>query len=231
VAHARLGVMLDNFNRYVLANAPLLGEALGVTLRVCVLAFLLAIVLAVVATALRLYVPVLRVLAIGYTEFFRATPIVVQLLWVNYVWPDLFGFPRTAEQAAIIALAVQSSAYLAETIRAGIEGLPRGQVEAGSSVGMGRLQIARRIVAPQVLLVMAPSLVSQMAVIIKSSTLVSIIAIPDLMYAALRIVNQWFEPIEVLTSVAFLYFVVIAGISLAANRLSDRFRTKFGLTV
>lgn len=223
--------MLDNFNRYVLANAPLLGEALGVTLRVCVLAFLLAIVLAVVATALRLYVPVLRVLAIGYTEFFRATPIVVQLLWVNYVWPDLFGFPRTAEQAAIIALAVQSSAYLAETIRAGIEGLPRGQVEAGSSVGMGRLQIARRIVAPQVLLVMAPSLVSQMAVIIKSSTLVSIIAIPDLMYAALRIVNQWFEPIEVLTSVAFLYFVVIAGISLAANRLSDRFRTKFGLTV
>ncbi len=223
--------MLDNFNRYVLANAPLLGEGLGVTLRVCVLAFLLAIVLAVVATSTRLYVPVLRVVAIGYIEFFRATPIVVQLLWVNYVWPDLFGFPRTAEQAGIIALAVQSSAYLAETIRAGIEGLPRGQVEAGCSVGMGRLQIARRILAPQVLLVMAPSLVSQMAVIIKSSTLVSIIAIPDLMYAALRIVNQWFEPIEVLTSVAFLYFVVIAGLSLAANRLSDRFRTRFGLTV
>jgi polar amino acid transport system permease protein len=222
--------MLDNFNRYVLANADLLGQGLVVTLRICVQAFLLAIVLAVAVSLARVYVPVLRALAIAYTEFFRATPIFVQLLWVNYVWPDLFGFPQTAEGAGIIALALQSSAYLAETIRAGIEGLPRGQYEAGRAVGMSSLQIIRRIVAPQVVLVMAPSLITQMAVVIKSSTLVSVIAIPDLMYAALRIVNQWFEPIEVLTSTAFLYFLVIFLISLAANRISDRFRTRFGIS-
>jgi polar amino acid transport system permease protein len=221
--------MIDNFNRYVLANANLLGQGLLVTLRVCVEAFLLAVVLAIGVSLLRVRVPVLRALGTAYVEFFRATPILVQLLWVNYVWPDLFGFPRTAEGAGIIALALQSSAYLAETIRSGVEGLPHGQYEAGRAVGMTPLQIIRRIVAPQVGLVMAPSLISQMAVVIKSSTLVSVIAIPDLMYAALRIVNQWFEPIEVLTSTAFLYFIVIFLISLAANRISDRLRARFGL--
>ena len=221
--------MLDNFNRFVLGNADLLGHGLLMTLRICVQAFLLAIVLAVAVGLARVYVPALRVVAVAYIEFFRATPIFVQLLWVNYVWPDLFGFPQTTEQAGVIALALQSSGYLAETIRSGIEGLPRGQYEAGRAVGLSSLQIIRRIVAPQVTLVMAPSLISQMAVVIKSSTLVSVIAIPDLMYAALRIVNQWFEPIEVLTSTAFLYFLVIFLLSLTANRISDRFRTQFGL--
>jgi polar amino acid transport system permease protein len=221
--------MIDNFNRYVLANADMLGQGLLVTLQVCVQAFLLAIVLAIAVSLLRGRFRVLHALGTAYIEFFRATPILVQLLWVNYVWPDLFGFPRTAEGAGIIALALQSSAYLAETIRAGVEGLPPGQYEAARAVGMTSPQILRRIVAPQVALVMAPSLVNQMAVVIKSSTLISIIAIPDLMYAALRIVNQWFQPIEVLTSTAFLYFLVIFLISLTANQISDRFRARFGL--
>jgi polar amino acid transport system permease protein len=221
--------MLDNFSRYVVANADLLGQGLLMTLRICSQAFVLAVVLAVGISLLRLYVPGLRFVAKAYIEFFRATPIFVQLLWVNYVWPDLFGFPDTAERAGIIALALQSSGYLAETIRSGIEGLPRGQYEAGRAVGMTTGQIMRRIVAPQVTLLMAPSLVSQMAVVIKSSTLVSVIAIPDLMYSALRIVNQWFEPIEILTSTAFLYFLLIFLISLTANRISDRLRARFGL--
>lgn len=222
--------MLDNFSRYVLSNLDSLGHGLMMTLRICSQAFLLAVVLAVLVSLVRLYVPGLRWLARAYVEFFRATPILVQMLWVNYVWPELFGFPQTAEQAGIIALALQSSGYLAETIRAGVEGLPRGQQEAGRALGMGQGQITLRIVAPQVALVMAPTLVSQMAVVIKSSTLLSVIAIPDLMYEALRIVNQWFEPIEVLTSTAFLYFLVIFLISLTANRISDRLRARFGWT-
>jgi polar amino acid transport system permease protein len=223
--------MIQNFTLYVLGNVGMLGEGLLVTLRVCALGFVLAVVLAVAVSLIQLFVPWLRWLAKAYVEFFRATPILVQMLWVNYVWPEIFGFPNSAEAAGIIALALQSSGYLAETIRAGIEGLPRGQIEAGRALGMGEVTITRRIVAPQVALLMAPSLVSQMAVIIKSSTLVSVIAIPDLMYQALRIVNQWFEPIEMLTSTAFLYFLAIFLISLTANRIADRFRARLGLSV
>ncbi len=221
--------MIQNFTLYVIGNAGMLGQGLLVTLRVCVLGFILALLLAVAVSLIQIFVPWLRWLAKAYVEFFRATPILVQMLWVNYVWPELFGFPNSAETAGIIALALQSSGYLAETIRAGIEGLPRGQIEAGRAVGMSETTIIRRIITPQVALLMAPSLVSQMAVIIKSSTLVSVIAIPDLMYEALRIVNQWFEPIEVLTSTAFLYFLVIFLISLTANRIADRFRARLGL--
>ena len=185
--------MLDNFNRLVLANLHTLGAGLSVTAYVCFFSFLLAVVLGAMACLVRLYVPFIRIVAIGYIEFCRATPIFVQLLWVNYVWPEVFGFPKSVVGAGIIALALQSSGYLAETFRSGIEGLPKGQREAALAVGMTHVQIMRRIVMPQVLLVMAPSLVNQMTVVIKSLTLVSVIAIPDLMYEALKIVNAWFE--------------------------------------
>lgn len=221
--------MLDNFNRFVLANSDLLLHGMYVTALICARSFLLAMVLGVIACLLRLYVPLLRPVAVGYIEFCRATPIFVQLLWVNYVWPELFGFPRSAESAGVIALALQSSGYLAETFRSGIEGLARGQYDAGMALGMSRRQIMWRIVTPQVVLVMAPAIVNQMAVVVKSSTLVSVIAIPDLMYEALKIVNQWFEPIEVLTSAAVLYFLIIFSISTAAETIANHFRRRFGL--
>lgn len=222
--------MLDNFNRYVLANSDILLHGMYVTAVICTRGFLWAVALGVVACLLRLYVPLMRPFAVSYIEFCRATPIFVQLLWVNYVWPVLFGgFPRSVESAGVIALALQSSGYLAETFRAGIEGMERGQHEAGMALGMSRRQIMWRIVTPQVVLVMAPAIVNQMAVVVKSSTLVSVIAIPDLMYEALKIVNQWFQPIEVLTSAAVLYFLIIFSISTAAEKLANHFRRKFGL--
>jgi polar amino acid transport system permease protein len=76
---------------------------------------------------------------------------------------------------------------------------------------------------------MAPSIINQFAVVVKASTLVSIIAIPDLMYDALKVVNQWFEPIEVLTSVAVLYILTIFALSATAKRVADHFRGKYGL--
>ena len=130
--------MIDNFNRFVVPNLDLLAHGLWVTVRICTIAFVMAVVIGAVACVIRLYVPGVRYLAIGYIEFARATPIIVQLLWVNYVWPDVFGFPKEVEWAGIIALAIQSSGYLAETFRSGIEGLTRGQWEAGLAVGMSR---------------------------------------------------------------------------------------------
>jgi polar amino acid transport system permease protein len=221
--------MIDNFNRFVVPNLGLLGQGLWITIWICSVAFALAVVIGAAACVVRLYVPVLNVVAIAYIEFARATPILVQLLWVNYVWPDLFGFPKSVEWAGVIALAIQSSGYLAETFRSGIEGLSRGQVEAGLAVGLSRASIFRRIIVPQVLLVMAPSIVNQLAVIVKASTLVSVIAIPDLMYDALKIVNQWFEPIEVLTFVAAIYVTTIYLLSASAKYIADRFRVKYGL--
>jgi polar amino acid transport system permease protein len=223
--------MIDNFNRIVLANSGLLFSGLLVTLRICLISFLMASVIGLAACLVRLYVPVLRAVAIAYIEFCRSTPMVVQLLWVNYVWPELFGFPGTVEGAGIIALALQSSGYLAETFRAGIEGMTRGQREAAMALGISSSQSMYRITMPQVALDMAPSLINQLTVVLKSSTRVSVIAVPDLMFQALRLVDRSLEPIEVLSTTALVYILLIFSVSFMARRVADRFRDKFGLTI
>lgn len=86
-----------------------------------------------------------------------------------------------------------------------------------------------RIELPQVALVATPLVINQLAVIVKSSTLVSVIAIPDLMYQGLKIVNQWYEPIEVLTAIALAYFLLIFSISRIANAVYVHFQAKFGI--
>jgi polar amino acid transport system permease protein len=221
--------MIENFNRYVLANIEPLLSGLWVTLYVCFWSFLLALILGLVACLIRLRGGFLRYLAIPYIEFCRATPIFVQLLWVNYVWPEVFGFPQTVTGAGIIALALQSSGYLAETFRSGFDGLPTGQREAAAAVGMSRWRVLYRIELPQVVLVAMPLVINQFAVIVKSSTLVSVIAISDLMYQGLKIVNQWYEPIEVLTAIALAYFLLIFSISRLANAVYVHFQAKFGI--
>jgi len=171
----------------------------------------------------------LRPVAILLIEFFRATPILVQLLWVNYVWPPLFGWPDSFFAAAWTALALQSSGYLAETFRGGIEAIPRGQREAAYSVGMSPLKVFGRIIMPQVSLAAAPSIVNQFTVIVKSSTLVSVITVQDLMFQSQKIVNIWYEPIEILTATAAIYIVVIFLVSAAGKALADALRRRYGI--
>ncbi len=221
--------MIENFERFVVANISALLSGVWVTIYVCFLAFLLAMLLGAIVCFVRMRIRWLRPVAIAYVEFFRATPILVQLLWVNYVWPAIFGFPQTVTGAGILALALQSSGYLAETFRSGFEGLPRGQCEAASAIGLSRRRTLLQIELPQVALVVAPSVINQLAVVVKSSTLVSVIAISDLMYEGLKIVNQWYEPIEVLTAIALTYFLLLFAISSLANYAHVYFQTKFGV--
>ena len=153
----------------------------------------------------------------------------MQLLWVNYVWPALFGWPDGFFTAAWVALALQSSGYLAETFRGGIEAIPRGHREAAFSVGMPPMLVFGRIVLPQVALSTAPSIVNQFTVIVKSSTLVSVITVQDLMFQSQKIVNIWYEPIEILTATAAIYIVIVFLVSVAGKGLSDLLRRRFGI--
>lgn len=219
---------MGNWERLVWNNRGILLEGLAVTLEICAIAFVAAIVGGLFLCLVRLYVKPLRPVAILLIEFFRATPIFVQLMWVNYVWPELFGWPNSFFTAGWVALALQSSGYLAETFRAGIEAVPRGQREAGSAVGMSAPLVFRRLVLPQVLLASAPAIVNQFTVIVKSSTLVSVITVRDLMFQSQRLVNIWYEPIELLTATAALYIVFLFAVSTAGKLLADLLRRRYG---
>jgi polar amino acid transport system permease protein len=218
---------LETWKRVVFDNLDLFASGLWVTTQVCVIAFVVAIALGLAAVLVKLYVRPLRYAAEFYIQFCRNTPIYVQLLWVNYVWPDLFGWPQSFFAAGWMALALQSSGYLAETFRAGIEGIPKGHREAAAALGLSRYRAFRRIVLPQALLTMAPSIMNQFLVLAKSSTLVSVIAVPDLMYQALRLTSKWFEPIEPLSFVAFLYIVIIFVLSQVMKRYADRLLARY----
>jgi polar amino acid transport system permease protein len=220
---------MGNWERLVWNQRDVLLAGLAVTVEVCLIAFVAAIVGGLILCLARIYVAPLRPLAIVLIEFFRDTPIYVQLIWVAYAWPELFGFPNSFYTAGWLALALQSSGYLAETFRTGIEGVPRGQREAAFAVGMSPLQTLARIVMPQVALSTAPSIVNQFTVIVKSSTLISVITVPDLMSQSQRLVNVWYEPIESLTATAALYILFVFLVSLAGKLLADALRRRYGL--
>jgi polar amino acid transport system permease protein len=220
---------MGNWERLVWNQRDALAAGLQVTIEVCFIAFAFAIVGGLVLCLLRMYARPLRPVVTAVIEFFRATPILVQLLWVNYVWPEIFGWPTTFFQAACTALAVQSSGYLAETFRGAIEAIPRGQREAAYSAGMSPPQVFRRIVLPQALLSSAPSIVNQFTVIVKSSTLVSVITVQDLMFQSQKIVNIAYEPIEILTATAAIYIAFIFTVSAAGKALADRLRRAYGI--
>ena len=208
-------------------NREVMLDGLVVTLQVTTIGFVGAVVVGLTLCLIVMYVRPLKWPARFFIEFFRATPIYVQLLWVNYVWPGVFGWPNSFFEAGCAALAVQSAGYLAETFRAGIEGISRGHIEAARAQGMPRALIMRRIVLPQAFHTMAPSIMNQFLVVIKSSTLVSVIAVPDLMYQALRLTAIWFEPIVILSCTALVYIVVITALSLLFKWYTDRLRNRY----
>ena len=220
---------MNNWDRLVWNQRDVLWTGFQTTLQICAIAFFWAVVVGLLLCLVRMYVRPLKPVAVLLIEFFRATPILVQLLWVNYVWPELFGWPNTFFSAACVALAVQSAGYLAETFRGAIEAIPKGHLEAASSLGMSVRHAFIRITLPQVLLDAAPSIGNQFTVIVKSSALVSVIAVPDLMFQSQKLVNKWYEPIEILTATAVIYIAFIFLVSMGLNWLAGSVRRRYGL--
>jgi polar amino acid transport system permease protein len=165
--------------------------------------------------------------AVLVMEFCRNTPILVQLVWVHFAWPEILGVTLSPWQSAVTALALQSSGYLAEEFRAGIESIDRGQVEAAQSLGMTYPLLMARIVVPQAVIRVLPGILNQFVTCFKSSSVVSIIAVPDIMYYASLIVSQTFLPMPVYTIVALIYFLMVMAIS-SAMKLATRRLPNFG---
>ena len=203
-----------------------LVSGIRVTVVLAVLSMLLAMVVGLIACLGMLSRHrVLRAPAVLFVEFCRNTPILVQLVWVHYAWPEIIGVKFDAFTSSMIALAMQSSGYLAEEYRAGIESIERGQIEASQSLGMTYARLMRRIVIPQAFIRMLPGILNQFVTCFKSTSIVSIIAVPDIMYQAGLIVSATFLPMPVYTAVALVYFFLVFFISLAVRWLSRRLPT------
>lgn len=220
--------MLDWFTSLTVWDyRELIWQGLSVTLYITLLSFALSVVVALIVVFLRISRNRFAS-AIGslYIEVGRDTPILVTLLWTTYVLPPLIGIRIPVFWTATIALVLQTSGYLAETFRGGIESIPKGQTQASQALGMTYSLMMRRIVLPQALRQSIPDILNNFVVLFKTSTLVSIVAVPDLMYQATRLVAQLFKPVEIYTSVAVIYLVLVFGLSSIIRGFQRRWRER-----
>jgi polar amino acid transport system permease protein len=150
----------------------------------------------------------LSLVAMAFVEFFRATPLILQVYWVFYVLPAAFGILLPDFATGLVALTLNVSAFNSETFRAGILSIRSGQWNAGLALGMSRTQVFTRIVLPQAVYRVLPALASTWVSLFKDTSLVSTIAVMELSYVAMQIRAQTFRILEILTAMAALYWMM-----------------------
>jgi polar amino acid transport system permease protein len=206
-------------------DALIAGTATTILLTVATMA--IAVPCGIVVAILRLYgwAPV-RALAAAYVEFFRNLPLILVVFWAFYVLPILTGFGLPPLATGLAALALNVTAYNAETFRAGINSIRRGQVEAAMALGMNRVQALRRVVVPQALRRILPVLASTWISLFKDTSLVSVIAVTELAYVSMQIRAQSFRVLEMLTAMAAIYWLL----GYPQAKLVDWIQRRFAVT-
>ncbi|MGM9925441.1 MAG: amino acid ABC transporter permease [Bacillus sp. (in: firmicutes)] len=160
-----------------------------------------------------------------YITFFRGTPLLVQVLLIHFGVVPLFTGDTDATLAAIVALSLNSAAYIAEIFRAGIQSIEKGQMEAARSLGMNHFEAMRYVILPQATKRIIPPLGNEFIVLIKESSIACIIAAPELMYWGRAMGTQYFKVWEPYLAAAFIYLILTVSLSYVLNRIERRLET------
>jgi polar amino acid transport system permease protein len=186
-----------------------LAAATMTTVLLTVATMAIALPCGIVVAILRLYAwKPIAALATAYVELFRNLPLILVVYWAFYVLPIWTDTGLSPLATGLTALALNVTAYNAETFRAGINSIRRGQLDAAMALGMGRVQALRRVVLPQALRRILPVLASTWVSLFKDTSLVSVIAVTELAYVAMQIRAQTFRVLEMLTAMAAIYWLL-----------------------
>ena len=215
-----------NFDMNLVVNSfPLLLIGAGVTIQITVLSTAIGFVIGLVVGVARIsHLRPLRLLAEVYVEFFRGTPLLVQIFLFYFALPVITGQRIDPFIAAISACGINSGAYVAEIFRAGIQSVDEGQMEAGSSLGMTWLQTMRYIIVPQAFKRVIPPLGNEFIAMLKDSSLVSVIGFEELTRRGQLIIAKTYGSFEIWMSVAVIYLVMTLTISRFVAYLERRCR-------
>jgi polar amino acid transport system permease protein len=169
---------------------------------------------------------VLRTPAAVYIELFRATPVLVQLVWIYYSLPILTGLQMGNIPSVSVGLGLHAAAYFAEIFRAGINSIERGQWDAAKAIGMRYGQMMRRIVLPQATRRMIPPFINEFATLIKLTTLGSVLAVYELLHESNNLINMTYRPLEIYTALALAFAALIYPFIYLSQQLEKRFRVR-----
>jgi polar amino acid transport system permease protein len=204
-------------------NAGLLLQGVFLTLRLALISIAFGLILGIVGALGRTSEnKVLNAIAVAYVEFIRNTPFIIQLFFFYFGLPSL-GIRLNAEQASVLALAINFGAYSTEIVRAGMEGVRKGQIEAGMALGLSKLKIFRHVVLIPALGNIYPALVSQVVIAILFTSVVSQVSAEELMFAGSYLQSRTFRSFEIYLAIAFLYLGMVWFIKLMALLIQRRF--------
>lgn len=212
-------------------------NGIAVTLMLTAVCMVIGIVLGVILAVMRLSLnPVVRAAASAYVNFFRGTPVLVQLLfWYNLaaLYPVIsFGIPGvnldanqiiTPMVAAILGLGLNQGAYMSEIVRAGILSVDHGQAEAAAALGINRFRTMQRIILPQAMKVIIPPTGNETIGMLKTTALVSVISVPELLYSSQIIYARTFETIPLLIVASIWYIIITSILSVGQYYLERRY--------
>lgn len=216
-----------NFDWNVIwTNRSALLEGAAMTIGLTIVTMLLAVPGGILLALMRLSSnKVISNISLAFVEFFRNLPLILVIYWAFYVMPIALDVQFSALTTALVALVLNISAYNAETFRAGINSIRKGQMEAALAMGMSRRQAMFKVVVPQAARRILPVLASTWISLFKDTSLVSVIAVSELAYTSMQIRAQTFRVLEMLTAMALLYWLM----GYPQAKLVDWIHKKYGV--
>ncbi|MBF1212946.1 amino acid ABC transporter permease [Gemella morbillorum] len=197
-------------------------DATVTTLKVSLIALLIGLLLGIVICLAKIStIKVLNVLATIYVEVIRNTPILVQIMIIYFALPEV-GISFTPFMSAIIALSINSGAYVSEIFRSGILAIDKGQMEAGRSLGLSYFQTMKFIILPQALKNSLPALGNEFISLVKESSIVYFVGVADIMFAANTVKNATYETFGPYLIAAAIYFIITSVLSFLVKRLEKK---------
>lgn len=215
-----ISILIQSFSKILIPG-------ILVTIPLTVIAFSLAMIIAVIVAMIQFAnVPVLKQICRFYIWIIRGTPLLVQLYVIFFGLPGI-GIMIDPFPCAVLVFSINEGAYCAETIRAALESVPRGQLEAGYCVGMTYLQIMRRIVLPQALRTAFPPLTNSLISMVKDTSLAANITVAEMFMSTQRIVARTYEPLALYIEVALIYLIfctVLTKLQSKGERYLNRYK-------
>jgi polar amino acid transport system permease protein len=218
-------VIWDNITYFMIGRYPHgplggVGLTLFLALVSCVLSFFGGLILGLLSISRN---RVLRIVSTIVLNFIRGMPLLMVIFWMYFLLPALMGKTIRETNTVIVALAIFTSAYMSQIVKAGVEGIPKGQVEAAVSTGLHHWQAMVFIVLPQALRNMIPSFVNQFVSLIKDTSLAFIVGISELTHVATQINNRTMVyPAEIFGFIAVIYFIICFAFTSLARWLEKR---------
>ena len=203
---------------------PWYVDAAKLTVRIAFFGILFSLLVGILCSVLRYYrVPVIHRIIGVYVETSRNTPLLIQLFFLYFGLPKI-GIVLSGEACAVIGLTYLGGSYMSEPIRSGLEAIDKTQIEAAASLGMSKALTMKEVIFPQALAVSVPGVFANVIFLIKETSVVSGIALADLMYVTKDLIGLYYETDEALLMLVGFYLVILLPISIAATLLERRLR-------